>query len=831
MSIYENYVTILNVNDGAPGEPGAPGKDTQKYRIETNQSEVLKYYISGDAWNFAPNNLVISVCKANPNITGGQEIVAITSAQQFKFQVYDSQKGWLDFSFPQNTDKIIYSTIVNNNLILYLDKLKDYAGTFLLEGETIEEYNQRISSENELHKILKTLTETETVLRIKYELTIEEGSFFAEQIIRFRHAMTEDMAKLALKAGGIYASVANSALEFTADGLTVRNGSFRIYNTIDLKEEPVFWADEKGNLHLTGYINAIGGSFTGSIYAEEGSFSGQIKANSGTIGGFTIELDKLVSNDGNSIILDGKNGQVIANNITLGTGALISDYLSLGDNVKILNPDKNNGTFLEVFKTENENKITSLSFNQNGSIILGDLNGAQIKIDGAAQEIRGWNPQKDNKNFTWSLSPEESVFNNLIARGSIKAATFEYGTVQAIGGAILIRPSSRITSVEGTKITLETALGGFGIDDICLVENNDGSEEYCQIVGVEDKTLTLSKSLPTGVIGSPIVNLGKKNSIGIGINGSNSQTYNISPGTISVLEFDGEESLISRIILGKLPDLEIYGNARNSYGLYAENVVLNGSLTTKTAIQNAAQAKNAAEDSYSGIGTTLGTEGAPNTANIIDAEIKFPGKKLGQILLWAGAENSSKEGIENSKFFVDQYGNMYAGSGFFDGTIITNSVIEAAEIKTAVLTGTGTGPALRIQDVKEGIHFYKNKGDGTSDLVFQLSSEDFKVNGLKVSLNDKFIITKEGGLELSRIELKDGLTVDGRRISYLNSFVELPDGASVSISPDGSNKFTIDQSGFVMNGSLFYAFNNEIKSEYKQVVENNQVVGYDLYIY
>jgi hypothetical protein len=82
------------------------------------------------------------------------------------------------------------------------------------------------------------------------------------------------MAKLALKAGGIYASVANSALEFTADGLAVRNGSFRIYNTIDSKEEPIFWADEKGNLHLTGYVNAIGGSFTGSIYAEEGSFSG-----------------------------------------------------------------------------------------------------------------------------------------------------------------------------------------------------------------------------------------------------------------------------------------------------------------------------------------------------------------------------------------------------------------------------------------------------------------------------------------------------------------------------------------------------------------------------
>ena len=45
MSIYENYITLLNVNDGAPGSPGAPGQDAQKYVIETNQEEILKFFV------------------------------------------------------------------------------------------------------------------------------------------------------------------------------------------------------------------------------------------------------------------------------------------------------------------------------------------------------------------------------------------------------------------------------------------------------------------------------------------------------------------------------------------------------------------------------------------------------------------------------------------------------------------------------------------------------------------------------------------------------------------------------------------------------------------
>jgi copper homeostasis protein CutC len=40
------------------------------------------------------------------------------------------------------------------------------------------------------------------------------------------------------------------------------------------------------------------------------------------------------------------------------------------------------------------------------------------------------------------------------------------------------------------------------------------------------------------------------------------------------------------------------------------------------------------------------------------------------------------------------------------------------------------------------------------------------VDGLTVTLNEKFVVTEKGGLQLSRIELKDGLAIEGTTISY-----------------------------------------------------------------
>jgi hypothetical protein len=50
-------------------------------------------------------------------------------------------------------------------------------------------------------------------------------------------------------------------------------------------------------------------------------------------------------------------------------------------------------------------------------------------------------------------------------------------------------------------------------------------------------------------------------------------------------------------------------------------------------------------------------------------------------------------------------GNLYAGSGYFNGTIITDARITASEIETAKIKGSGTIPALLIEDTLNGIRF------------------------------------------------------------------------------------------------------------------------------
>jgi hypothetical protein len=126
---------------------------------------------------------------------------------------------------------------------------------------------------------------------------------------------------------------------------------------------------------------------------------------------------------------------------------------------------------------------------------------------------------------------------------------------------------------------------------------------------------------------------------------------------------------------------------------------------------------------------------------------------------------------------------MYAGSGYFEGAIISKSTIEAAEIKTAVLTGTGNKnnsekPALMILDVAEGIHFYdKSKVNP----VFRLSNSDFIVDGLTITLNNNLVINKEGTLGLSRLELKDGLFIEETTLSHskVNSEIKFADNSDI----------------------------------------------------
>jgi hypothetical protein len=83
---------------------------------------------------------------------------------------------------------------------------------------------------------------------------------------------------------------------------------------------------------------AASGTFKGKLEAVTGSFSGDISAASGTIGGFDITKEQLISKSINNsglpnIILNGTEGIIEAENIILGVGAKIKEYIEIGESV------------------------------------------------------------------------------------------------------------------------------------------------------------------------------------------------------------------------------------------------------------------------------------------------------------------------------------------------------------------------------------------------------------------------------------------------------------------------------------------------------------------
>jgi hypothetical protein len=86
-------------------------------------------------------------------------------------------------------------------------------------------------------------------------------------------------------------------------------------------------------------------------------------------------------------------------------------------------------------------------------------------------------------------------------RGSIKASVFEYGMVQAVGGILLVRPSTNVKSViinadKTIKAKVED-ITGFKVNDYCLFGTSEASDKiYYKVAKIlEDKVLILEPAL------------------------------------------------------------------------------------------------------------------------------------------------------------------------------------------------------------------------------------------------------------------------------------------------------------------------------------------------
>lgn len=902
------------------GEDGKPGKDGLTYKLITNQEKILKFYenledeievisdsetttesIKKIRVSFSPKQFIFNVLRQSGEADVDLKYyITPTSSQSndfsLKIEIDDDTGNWItlfDDKYKSNSTVSVFNclgetfsaTTIDSKTTFALDIDKAYTIGIIEDASTDAD-----EAWNSFVNILKT--SSATLLISIYSLSSAQLILSVPFSIDF--GMRDEMARFQLNATGINAAIQNTKLTFNANGLTVKNGGIRIENK---NGEGVLSSDADGNLFLKGIIEATGGSFTGTVTATDGVFNGTINANSGFLNNVSVsgvvrvgnivldgrqlidevenprkgiyslsyyttgenETSSIPSGDGFKI---GVDGSIVANRIEIGEFATIKKFLQVGDSCWINNPEANTtygNNFIyikkELIGDSGVTIVPAFRITKDGQLFLGQ-NDDGVIIDGLLETIHSGDYVQGSKG--WSINPKNAEFNSVTVRGSIKASVLEYGEVQAIGGVLMARPSSIIKSYtqDGTSCTIT-------LEDATWIKAGD----YCQIRygGVSGVVLTIqitnvagnvvsfinSSTLTDDILSLPlisylnVVNNITTNNIGISINSTANDSVTV-PQAISIFQSTFSNNEIVRtpvVVLGQMPTSAIIPEGfRGSYGLFADNAYLRGSLI--------AEGTKDGNSFSAGINTKSGIQ-MPNT--------DIPsGATLGDIILWAGAQGTSNSDIQNARFRVDTQGNLYANSGFFNGTIITNSTISASEITTAVLKGLGTEkedgtiPALTIQDAYTGIDF--KVGDDTKmkltaeglqlnvplTLTQELTLDGTRFSSPIIMVNDpsaNYGVKATNATAIIEPNLfgfyQEGIPTNDKNISYSGSLV-YQDGIKVNVQKQKIASFNEDYSiDFWGDVSVSQNFSLGEKIRYQQAfskINSSLLIGYDLYV-
>ena len=923
MASYEGQITLINIDDGV-GTPGAPGPT---YVIYTNQDEILRFADVGTGFSFSPNELNIQVRKSTEDTSELQDI----DLNNFLFYWY-----------------------LNNSWTLAgQEELENYVQ---ISGDhktiTLDILGMANSTDDKITHLRNALLNEETAIKFEYYFN---QALTEVKVIGVRYGLSADMARLALNANGIVASIQEAGLIFNANGLTVKNGAFTMITDIFTPVEIVDFEDgedyyiktvngyeivdknagvtagvqyfkretteslkanENGDLTLTGIVNAKDGQFEGTVYAKDGRFNGEINATGGSFSNSIQVLGQLIVGDENKIYVGAfeeeglqgifssnyleneekgfcfqTDGSIIANTIELGDFATIRNFLRIGNNCYLYNPLTQAGRFISV---QDANGKEIISLREDGILKIGEEDSEKgtggICINGKKSSIytNGFIP---GSSVGWSISSEEAEFNNVVVRGTIKSSVLSYGNVQTVGGILLVRPSTIIKKYSelsggGYDIYPETKNAGFVIGEFCQIgnqgtlyqiENIYQDETEGEVIRLKKAVVATTLEEPVSlnqedetkfsIIGEILVSYGMENdSIGIAINSSDNSAA-VPPHAISVFKSDfvsdenGNIKLEKTpvIILGEISDIK-YGGLQG-YGLYADNAYLKGSLISEGTIQG--------KKFYSGINTQSNIHMPASEAGL---EF-FPGREKGNILFWAGAASSEEADIEVAPFKVDSFGNLYAGSGFFNGTIISNATITAARIKAAVIEGwsldMNAPAALSIVDVEKAINFSRRIKDGEVESLEEIMTVDSNKMKLSVPLeigqynNEREFIPRitinpeDGSLQIEKFIVErangDKAEVDTSSLTFLkylgnsSNLVKTVIKAEYGTSPNlqfhvmNENQAESTESQILRLTKERSSLYNELQCssglllgdvmEYKPVLnEQNTVIGYDLYV-
>ena len=564
-------------------------------------------------------------------------------------------------------------------------------------------------------------------------------------------------------------------------------------------------------VYENGTIVVENGIFSGEVNATSGTFAGDISAASGTLGGFKIEQNKLIStNDINnpSIELNGVDGSIIANNIHLGTGAVIDQYIELGS-ARIQNPELEGSN--NVFITAG-----------NGALQMKDdgiANFGEITISGPESVILG-----DN----FAIRPGLSEFNNVNISGTLKTSVFEVGTVQTVGGMMIFKEGAEIdgsiTKIDGeenqyTFKTKEGSITNIKENSIILLtsKNNTTIRQYATVISIETDEINKAQTYIveannditecTNIVQISDYNEEDEkynNNLLIGVNSNSTDQWKLLRQSFTMRQFNGIQSSPSEddgdygdwsdplLVLGDLsgiadikPESKIEG-----FGLYGENVYLTGSLTTEVA-----------QNSYAGV----------NTLSKVTST-KF-GNNDERIVFWAGASENKDEAIQNSPFQVTEKGSIYANSGLFEGAILTKASISASKIYTAHLYGWDTDSSSEKATAPLTIHA---KYDSAPGINFVNDSNNPVTTIL--SINNKGFVFKN----------EQFVNLEGLNANFIGEFETKNDSIKLNIAQTTISSSSTDGNNTIYGTLVFEQAQNKLSIGNSNITQTNSNLGFNV---
>lgn len=697
-------------------------KASVSIKIESSQEEILKFYADKsnlENITYSPNALTFKVLQFSQK--GNLYLKEFDYTLSIMYS--DANGNYKETTFPNDSD-FIYDT---KDVQVSREEGEDRTITFDISVflKTEFEPGSLQDAQNAFQK--KDVVLKFTVISKTQEVQVK--SLFC------RFGNSQDMAKFSVNAADITASIQQAGLRFSADGLQLMNTNFSVLKdglisgapTIEIngkKYSKVLYADDSGNLTFQGNLKGASGDFTGEIIATSGTFVKGSLGNLKVTGelslgdkifingqeGIRSSTNRVDETKGFSIGLDGK---IIANELILGTSAMIRDYIQLGK-ARINNPSQsNNYTFIECHDALD---AATLTVGQNGIVTLG--RESSIILDGVNSLIMG---------RKWSITPDLATFSNAHISGTLSTTIFEKSSTKLSGGSFVFKNALRIESISEDKVTIKVEGNGQDyckIGDMVLIKQNDGVPVYRKIVGFVETNIKVDKALPISVANAKeppliiflggVVDVDGKNQLSEWIIGVNSElttdAFGTAPNTMtfSSLQLDSMENVSStpEVIIGQVPTYITRGE--KVIGLYAKSAYLTGSLTN--IYEDDGQTK------YAGINTESNVRFIK--APVDDGDIV---KDTSRVVIWAGATATPNletgeltKDVANAKFQVTSDGTLYASQAIFEGSVLTKAQIQADK-----LSGTDFYPVrddsdrglLRLHDTLNGIVFYEGEDD------------------------------------------------------------------------------------------------------------------------